>query len=67
MMDKKDPFLAMLDVSLQHVSVHANRADALARAIYGLIEGDDPEDAAQLLFEYGYTDCDGFWVGEGEE
>lgn len=64
---KKDPFLAMLDISLQHVSTHANRADALARAIYGLIEGDDPEEAAQLLQEYGYTDEDGFWIEEDEE
>ena len=64
---KKDAFMAMLDISLQHVSTHANRADQLARAIYGLIEGDDPEDAASLLHEFGYTDEDGFWIGEGEE
>lgn len=61
---KTDPFMSMLDVSLHHVSMHANRADQLARAIYGLIEGDDPEEAAQLLQEYGYTDEDGFWIGE---
>lgn len=64
---KKDPFFGMLDVALQHVSKHADRADRLAEAIYGLIEGDGPEDAAQLLQEYGYTDEDGFWIGEGEE
>lgn len=61
---KTDPLMSMLDISLQHVSMHANRADKLARAIYGLIEGDDPEEAAQLLQEYGYTDEDGFWIGE---
>jgi len=59
-----DPFLRMLDSCLMHVSVHADNADRLAQAIYGLIEGDDPEDAAQLLIELGYTDSDGFWIGE---
>ncbi len=62
-----DPFFKMLDTCLSHVSTHANNSDRLARAIYGLIEGDGPEDAAQLLIELGYTDCDGFWIGEGEE
>lgn len=40
---------------------------SLAQAIYGLIEGDGPEEAAALLQQYGYTDSDGFWIGEGED
>jgi hypothetical protein len=62
-----DPFMKLVDIALNHVSTHANNSDRLARAIYGLIEGDDPEDAAQLLQELGYTDEDGFWIDEGEE
>jgi ABC-type transport system substrate-binding protein len=27
-----------------------------------LIEGDDPEEAAQLLEKYGYTDENGEWI-----
>lgn len=61
-----DVFFKMLDVSLAHVSLHADRADKLAYAIYGLLEGDDPEVAAQLLADYGYTDENGEWIADGE-
>ena len=56
----------MLETSLKHVAMWGDRADKLAAAIYGLIEGDGPEDAAALLHEYGYTDKDGFWKGDEE-
>lgn len=56
-----------IDIVLKHVADWAQRSHNLAYAIYGLIEGDDPEAAAALLHKYGYTDEDGFWKGEGEE
>lgn len=34
----------------------------LAKALQGLIEGDDPEDAAAILHSLGYTDEGGFWI-----
>lgn len=55
-----------LDIALRHVSMWGEKCDRLAYAIYGLLEGDDPEDAAALLHELGYTDEDGFWKGEEE-
>jgi len=40
-----------------------SRANHLAYAIYQLIEGDDPEYAAKLLEDYGYTDKEtGEWI-----
>jgi len=62
----KDPYFTMLDTALDHVSKHAEKADQLAYVIYGLLEGDDPEGAAQLLADYGYTDENGEWIGEDE-
>jgi hypothetical protein len=59
-----DMYIKMLETSLKHVSMYADRADKLAYAIQGLLEGDDPEDAAQLLHEFGYTDESGFWIDE---
>jgi hypothetical protein len=53
-----------IDIALEHVGKWGARADHLARLIYGLIEGDDPEDAAQALIDYGYCDEDGFWKDE---
>ena len=53
-----------LDIALEHVGKWGGRADHLAKLIYGLIEGDDPEDAAQALTDYGYCDEDGLWKGE---
>lgn len=67
-MSNTEPFFAMLDISLQHVSHHAERANALAYALYGLIEGDGPEDAAALLEKYGYTDPEtGEWIYGDDE
>lgn len=63
----KDPFMSMLDISLQHVDYHAEKADKLAYAIYRLLEGDDPEEHAQLLADYGYTDENGEWIYGDEE
>lgn len=61
---KDDPFMQLVGIALGHV----NNSDRLARAIYGLIEGDDPEDAAELIHELGYTDENGEWIyGEDEE
>ncbi len=63
-----DPiFTAMLDTALENAFDNAERADRLAYAIYGLLEGGDPEDAAQLLEQFGYTNEYGEWVGVGEE
>ena len=64
---KTDLFTTTLDVLLQDISELGNRVDRLAKIIYGLIEGDDPEEAAAALHEFGYTDEDGFWIGDDEE
>lgn len=63
----KDFFDVALDITLKHVSELGNRADRLAEAIYGLLEGGDPEDAAALLDEYGYTDENGEWIYGDDE
>ena len=55
-----------IEIALEQVGKWASRSHVLAHAIYGLIEGADPEEAADLLFHYGYTDCDGFWIGDEE-
>lgn len=63
-----DSYFRMLDITMQHVSKHAENADRLAYEIYKLLEGNDPEDAAQLINELGYTDENGEWIyGEDEE
>lgn len=64
---KNDVFTTVLDVSMQSISELGNQVDRLAKIIYGLIEGDDPEEAAAALHEFGYTDEDGFWIGDDEE
>jgi hypothetical protein len=65
---KDDPYFRMLDITLQHVSKHAENADRLAYEIFKLLEGNDPEDAAELIHELGYTDENGEWIyGEDEE
>lgn len=46
---------------------HGLVADRLAKIIYGLLEGDDPEDAAKCLQDFGYTDDDGFWFYDPDE
>jgi hypothetical protein len=57
-------FKMTLDKALEK----AGEAAELAYAIYRLLEGDDPEDAAQLLEKYGYTDENGEWkYGEDDE
>lgn len=65
-LSKTDPFFAMLESSLQHVSHHAERCDNLAYEIYKLLEGNDPEEAAQMLNDYGYTDENGEWIYNDE-
>ena len=50
-------FNKTLDIALAKTGESAE----LAYAIYGLLEGDDPEYAAQLLEEYGYTYENGEW------
>ena len=56
-------FDMMTEVALNHVGRLGNQADHLARLLNGLLEGDDPDEAAKALIEYGYCDEDGFWVG----
>lgn len=64
----KSSFDIMLDVSLKHVGKLAEREARLAKAIYDLLGGDDPEDAAALLEEYGYTDPEcGEWIYGDDE
>ena len=56
-------FDMMLDTVLRHTSELGNRADRLAKVVYDLLEGGDPEDAAALLVEYGYIDPEcGEWI-----
>ena len=50
-------FDKLLDKALNKVG----EAAELAYALYGLLGGDDPEDAAQLLQQYGFTDENGEW------
>lgn len=57
----------VIDIALKHVGDWTARSHKLAYAIQGLIEGDDPEEAAALLHKYGYTDEDGFWIYEEDE
>lgn len=59
-----DPYMKMVETSLKHVGKVGHQADQLATAIYSLIEGGDPEEAMELLHKFGYTDEDGFWIGE---
>ena len=63
----KDSYMRMVETSLNFVDAQSKRIDELARAIYGLIEGNGPEEAAALLQKFGYTDEDGFWIEKGEE
>lgn len=61
-------FNIMLDTVLKHTSELASRADNLAKAVYDLIEGGDPEDAVVLLLKYGYVDGDsGEWIYGDDE
>jgi len=57
----------ILMANLKIISDLGDQCDALAYAINGLLEGDDPEEAAALLQKYGYTDEDGFWKYDEEE
>jgi hypothetical protein len=56
-------FDIMNEVAISHLVRLGAQADHLARLLNGLIEGDDPEEAANALIDYGYCDEDGFWVG----
>lgn len=51
----------LFDTLLDKALGKAGEAAELAYALYGLLGGDDPEDAAQLLEKYGYTDENGEW------
>lgn len=58
-------FFKMMDSALSHVSVHAERADRLALALYKELDGEDNyPDHHEMLYEMGYTDEDGVWIGE---
>jgi len=52
----------LFDKLLDKALNKAGEAAELAYALYGLLGGDDPEDAAQLLEQYGYTDENGEWI-----
>jgi len=52
----------LFDKLLDKALNKAGEAAELAYALYGLLDGDDPEDAAQLLEQYGYTDENGEWI-----
>jgi hypothetical protein len=58
----EDPYMKMVETSLKFVGELGDQADQLAYAIYGLLEGNGPEEAAALLQKFGYTDEDGFWT-----
>ena len=60
----EDPYMKMVETSLKFVGELGDQSDQLARALYGLMEGDDGEEAAALLQKFGYTDEDGFWIDE---
>ncbi len=58
----------LFDTLLDKALNKAGEAAELAYALYGLLGGDDPEEAAQLLEQYGYTDENGEWkYGEDDE
>ena len=58
----------LFEKTLEKALEKAGEAAELAYALYGLLGGDDPEDAAQLLEKYGYTDENGEWkYGEDDE
>jgi hypothetical protein len=52
----------VLDIVIEKALAKAGEAAQLAYALYGLIGGDDPEEAAQLLEKYGYVDENGEWI-----
>jgi hypothetical protein len=52
----------VLDIAIEKALAKASEAAQLAYALYGLIGGDDPEEAAQLLEKYGYVDENGEWI-----
>ena len=52
----------LFDTLLDKALNKAGEAAALAYALYQLLGGDDTEDAAQLLEQYGYTDENGEWA-----
>jgi hypothetical protein len=57
----------LFDKLLDKALNKAGEAAELAYALYGLLGGDDPEDAALLLQQYGYTDENGEWkYGEND-
>lgn len=51
----------MFDRLLDRALNKVGEATELAYALYGLLNGDDSEGAAQLLEQYGYTDENGEW------
>ena len=64
---KDDPYFRMFHVARQRVSKYAENADRLAYEIFKLLEGNDPEDAAELIHELGYTDENGEWIYSEDE
>ena len=57
----------IFDMVVEKALAKAGEAAELAYAIYGLIEGDDPEEAAQLLEKYGYVDENGEWIHKDDD
>ena len=50
-------YVALIEQALRKTG----EAAELAFALHGLLGGNDPDDAAQLLEKYGYTDQNGEW------
>jgi hypothetical protein len=60
---KDDPYMRMVETSLQFVSKLGDQTDQLAYALYRTLEGDDVG-GFELLRKFGYTDENDEWIEE---
>ena len=58
---KKDPYMRMVERSLQFVSKLGDQADQLAYALYRTLEGDEAN-GFELLRKLSYTDENDEWI-----
>jgi hypothetical protein len=64
----KDPFMSMLNISLDQVGKWGEKSYSLAYMLYRTMEGDPPDNVYETLQKYGYVDDNHEWIyGEEDE